>query len=434
MSFGYGISDAALLVQLAWRTVQGARQACGQYDELTREVTSLHRVLQRLHRELSKPDSPLNRVEDERREELDELSSGCEQILNVMNAIVTKYNMLPDNEKSGKRIWQKVKFGNGEMKDLAEIRLKLSAHTSALIMSLNLCSLGFQTRVEKQLNNVGGDLGGIRAKVDWIAANMTAKNGDGNGTVWTSYTNDDKTFWRELRRELVKEGYHSSVLHKHKNLLKEYVEELGSRGVFDNVSDEESSEEEVEEKARNGFETQDCALSNHGDGNLEDEDTEHTDSESASLDDVGSESDNSKDSGSEDSEPDESGYDEADTPRLEAEDEPEPTSDTVEPEQQSRNTISQEGPKFPKPVQIEELMDEEYAPNSHPNTFEARESDQDAEETEVDPSSSPREIDQDAQDTEANSGSPLQNAAPSQTTDPQSVSGSLTSAQPSEKL
>lgn len=434
MSFGYGMSDGALLVQLAWRTVQGARQACGEYDELTREVTSLHRVLQRLHREVSNPDSPLNRADDERREELNELGNGCEQILNVMNAIVTKYNMLPDNERSGKRIWQKVKFGNGEMKDLAEIRVKLSAHTSALIMSLNLCSLGSQIRVEKQLNSVGGDLEGIRAKVDWIAANMAAKNGDRNGTIWTSYTNDDKAFWRELRRELVKEGYHSSVLHKHKHLLKEYVEELGSRGVFDNMSDEESSEEEAEEKERNGVETQDVnsALSNHGDENLEDEDTEHTDSESVPSDDAGPESDDSKGSGSEDSELDELGYNEADTPRLGAEDEPEPTSDTVESEQPSRNALPRESSKFPMPVQIEELVDEEYAPYSHPNTFEPGERDQDAEETEVDPSGSPQENDQEA---EVDSGSPPQNAALSQTTDPQSVSNSLTSTQPpSEKL
>jgi len=34
-------------------------------------------------------------------------------------------------------------------------------------------------------------------------------------------------FWRQLRRELVREGYRSSVLHKHKGLLKDYVEELG---------------------------------------------------------------------------------------------------------------------------------------------------------------------------------------------------------------
>jgi hypothetical protein len=102
-------------------------------------------------------------------------------------------------------------------------------------MSLNLCSLGSQGRVERQLNSVEGDLEGIREKVDWIAANITARSGD--GTVWTSYEDDDRAFWRELRRGLVNEGYRSSIIHKHKHLITDYVEELGKRGVFDQNDD-----------------------------------------------------------------------------------------------------------------------------------------------------------------------------------------------------
>ena len=106
MSFGYAIGDGILLVQLAWKTVQGAIQACGEHDELTREVSSLHRVLQRLHRELSNPNSLLNQADKERREELEKLGDGCERILNVINSIVTKYNILSDNDRKGKRIWK----------------------------------------------------------------------------------------------------------------------------------------------------------------------------------------------------------------------------------------------------------------------------------------------------------------------------------------
>jgi len=152
-----------------------------------------------------------------------------------MNSVVTKYNAPPKDKKSAKKLWQQIKFANGEMMNLAEVRIKLSAHASAILMSLNLCSLSSQGRVEKQLNNVGGDLEGIRGKVDWIAANMTARTGD--GTVWTSYEDDDRGFWRELRRGLVNEGYRSSILRKHKHLIKEYVKELGNRGVFDQEDD-----------------------------------------------------------------------------------------------------------------------------------------------------------------------------------------------------
>lgn len=192
MSFGYSVGDAVLLVQLAWKTLQGTLKACGEHDELTREVSSLHRVLKRLQRELESPESLLNRPGDDRKQELREIGEGCSAILNVMNSILEKYNALPEEKRTGRKLWQKIRFGNGEMQDLSEIRLKLSTHTSAILMTVNLCSLGSQGRVETQLNSVGGELEGIRGKVDWIAANMAARSAERTMSVWTSYANDDK--------------------------------------------------------------------------------------------------------------------------------------------------------------------------------------------------------------------------------------------------
>jgi hypothetical protein len=239
MSFGYSVGDGLLLVQLAWSTIQGARRACGEYDELTVEVSSLHRVLQRLQQELTNPDSPVNRADDDRRQELDEFCVGAEQILKVMNAVLVKYNALADDKRSGKKLWQKIQFGNGETRDLVEIRQKLSVHTSAILMSLNLCSLGSLGRVENRLNNVDERFDGIERKVDWVVANMVLRNGE--GSVWTSYADDEKPFWRELRHELVQEGFPSSALQNYKGLIKAYVKELGKLGVFDENIDEENA-------------------------------------------------------------------------------------------------------------------------------------------------------------------------------------------------
>jgi hypothetical protein len=49
----------------------------------------------------------------------------------------------------------------------------------------------------------------------------------------TSYSNDEPAFWRSLRRELVRDGYSSRKIHEYKNLILEYVRELGPRGVLD---------------------------------------------------------------------------------------------------------------------------------------------------------------------------------------------------------
>ncbi|KUJ18915.1 uncharacterized protein LY89DRAFT_553410, partial [Mollisia scopiformis] len=142
MSFGYSIGDALSLLNLAFQTLQNTRRACGEHDDLTREVSSLHRVLHRLHLELLNPHSVLNRADDDRHAELNELGESCEQILRLMNSIVTKYNALWD------------------------------------------------------------------------------------GSIWTNVDGDEKMFWRELRRGLVKEGYRSSVLQRHKHLIQDYIKEL----------------------------------------------------------------------------------------------------------------------------------------------------------------------------------------------------------------
>jgi hypothetical protein len=327
-----------------------------------------------LHRELSNPNSLLNQADKERREELEKLGDGCERILNVMNSIVTKYNMLSDNDRKGKIIWQKVKFGNGEMKDLAEIRLKLSAHTSALIMSLNLCSLGSQSRVEKQLNGVGGDLEGIRTKVEWIAANMTAKNG--YSTVWTSYANDDKSFWRELRRELVREGYQSSVIHKHKHLLEEYVEELGCRGVFDHMSDEERLENDTEEEAslkstyprefssgdadaedtKPEISPPDDSQPGASDPSVSGSEGEDTDLDIALLGKITSKSVGSTKSSSEMSDSEDSEKDEASSPRLGTETDSEAPSDAVKPVLPYQEAMFEKSARHPLPIQELRLM------------------------------------------------------------------------------
>jgi hypothetical protein len=150
----------------------------------------------------------------------------------------------------GRRVWKKIEFANGEKSDLADIRSKLTTHTSALTMSLKLYTLGSLGRVEEQLGNQGGELKGIKESIDWIAANMTAsKSAAGEGSVWTIYENDDRAFWRELRRELHSDGFPWPALEKRKNLIKAYVKELGNRGVFD---EDENEDERID------FETRDA--------------------------------------------------------------------------------------------------------------------------------------------------------------------------------
>ena len=235
MSFGYSIGDAVLLTQLAWKTVQNARKACGEHDELTQEVLSLHVVLRRLEHEIEKPETAFNGVRsgESDNEELQVIVNGCRRVLNILDQILTKYNALGEQERSGRKLWQKIKFGNGKMADIAEMRAKLTYYTSAMSLFLNMVSMGTMGRVERQMNDTGGDLKEIKAAVNGITAHLMSSNNRHEGSVLTAYADDDRAVWKEFRRELLGDGFSSSVIRKHKRLIKAYIEELGSRGLFD---------------------------------------------------------------------------------------------------------------------------------------------------------------------------------------------------------
>lgn len=242
MSFGYSIGDAVLLTQLAWKTVQNARKACGEHDELTREALSLHVVLRRLEQEVEKPGIPIS---DVYKEELEVILGGCEQVLSVFDQVLTKYNALSEQERSIRKLCQKVRFGNGKITDLATMRSKLTYYTSAMSLFVNMVSMGTMGRVERQMNDAGGDLKDIKLAVNSITAHLMLSSDRHEGSVLTAYADDDRAVWKEFRRELVGDGFSSSVIRKHKRLIKAYIEELGSRGLFD----EEDSKDDAEEQS-----------------------------------------------------------------------------------------------------------------------------------------------------------------------------------------
>lgn len=239
------VGDGILLMQLAWNTLQGARQACGEYDELTREVASLHKVLQRVQREMAKARPSFDA---EHRKELYGQLEGCAGVLRVLNSILEKYNGLGKSDRKGKGLWKKVQFGNGEMRSLGYIRNQLLTHTVAINISLNLFIWGQLGDIGSQMENQGGDIREIKSKVEWVVAEMMANaKAEGNGSTWTVYEEDDMEFWRELRRKLHEDGYPESGLAERKELIMGYVKELGDKGALDDILDEEEDLSGVED-------------------------------------------------------------------------------------------------------------------------------------------------------------------------------------------
>ena len=229
MALSISIGDVIAVTSLAWKTIEGARKACGEYDDLTREVKALYAVLRRLDSELEKPDGLLKH---EPQEELRTLVTGCQRVLRVLDKVLDKYNALGEPERNRRQLWQKIRFGNGEVEDVQEQRARLRYYTLAISLHLNLATLGSQGRMEKQIEEAGGDIKEIQKGVNRIAAElMSVKRHE--GSVMTVYDDDEKAFWKDLRRGLVKDGFTSSKIRHYKDLIEAYVKELVDRGVFD---------------------------------------------------------------------------------------------------------------------------------------------------------------------------------------------------------
>lgn len=175
----------------------------------------------------------------------------------MLDQVLTKYNALGEQEKSGRKLWQKIKFGNGEMSDMVEIRGKLTYYTSAMSLFLNMVSIGSVGRVERRMNDAGGDLKDIKVTVNGICAHLMSRSSRNEASILTAYADDDRVVWKEFRRELWNKGFSSSFIRKHKSLIKAYIEELGSRGLFDeenkgglNDDDEENVDDNAKENSR----------------------------------------------------------------------------------------------------------------------------------------------------------------------------------------
>ena len=229
MSFGYSTSDAVILVQLAWNTVQNSRKAVGEHDELTREASSLHMVLRRLEKELANPWSPINRPGDTCREELESVVAGCSNVLCTLDSILKKHNSLNSKERSGKKVWHCWRFGSKYV-HLQDLRSKLCYWTSETALFLNMISHGTIGRIEQHMDNAGGELREIRIAVERITATHE------NGSILTEYSDDDPAVWRDFRRGLVQKGFNSVVIEQNKYIIQAYIKELGSLGISDENS------------------------------------------------------------------------------------------------------------------------------------------------------------------------------------------------------
>lgn len=163
--------------------------------------------------------------------------SDCDLTLRQLDELLQKYGRLgnddgpsPSSPSSARVLWDRVKFGSNEMDQLGAIRVKLISHKTSLTLFLDTIQLHQSGKMAVKLDCHQGQLDTILDKVDKIATRLEKKR---DGSIMTSYDDDDKEVWKQFRRELVAEGFSSDVLQQHKDVLRAYIREIDQKGQLD---------------------------------------------------------------------------------------------------------------------------------------------------------------------------------------------------------
>jgi hypothetical protein len=219
MSFGFSIGDFITLAQLASRTYNGWKTACGDYADITCNLASFQALMARVEATAKAPDSLFARNPDDLHE-LKKLLKGCRSLLSELDDIVKRYWGLGTSRR---KHWERIRFG---CRNLNALRQELVAKTTSLSAYLSVLGISSQGRIENET------LPQLLNKLDDLAAQM--KKGDASVVSrFTSYDDDDKAVWREFRRDLIQSGFRSADIHKYSAALKTHLRRLQHSGSLD---------------------------------------------------------------------------------------------------------------------------------------------------------------------------------------------------------
>ncbi|KAK3073786.1 hypothetical protein LTR53_004310 [Teratosphaeriaceae sp. CCFEE 6253] len=222
MSFGFSPSDIVALINIVSKTYQGWKSACGEYADVTGSLDSLLIILDRIRTEASKPGSVLVRNSRDAAD-LKDLLANTQPTVRELGVVVKRYQSLGLG-KSREKVWERISFG---VKDYGTLRLKLNQHVTAISAYLDAVGLSALARIERGLEA----LPQIKDTVDALAAEIRA--GRREGSIMTTYADDEKETWRQFRRELIGEGLRSSTIHKYKPQIKSYLRSLAEEGLLE---------------------------------------------------------------------------------------------------------------------------------------------------------------------------------------------------------
>jgi hypothetical protein len=121
------------------------------------------------------------------------------------------------------RNWERLKL---QYKNIGELRGRLTSYVTELSAYLGTVSISALDRVELRLH----DLPYMVKAINKLGAEIRA--GRREGSVMTSYENDDQDVWRQFRRELIGEGFTSNSVKMFKTNLKIHLRKWSEAGLL----------------------------------------------------------------------------------------------------------------------------------------------------------------------------------------------------------
>jgi hypothetical protein len=109
MSFGVAVGDFAALGRLSWGRYKQCKGASAEFAAVGNKVLSIHTALRELEDEAQNEDSILNRAWKGRQKELNNIVQNCTEVLQQLEALVTRYRRLGTSQK---KVWDRIKIGD----------------------------------------------------------------------------------------------------------------------------------------------------------------------------------------------------------------------------------------------------------------------------------------------------------------------------------
>ncbi len=219
MSFNFSARDFIAVGQLTWTIYKACKGATGEFQELSRELSSLQTIIRELQDEAESPTSLLNRRGTGRKPELDKLLENISGVLRQIDDLVKRYHSLGRDQK---KTWNRVKFA---AEDLAALREKLTFHINAIELFISSLSASSLARIEGILDELVRDI----------------KAGKKEPSIISTCEEEDEVAWDELERELVGDGITRQNIEKYKEAIKEYLKKLIQENVMGNGYGPEAS-------------------------------------------------------------------------------------------------------------------------------------------------------------------------------------------------